>query len=42
MGFTEDEKKAIVILRLNNAKQTLEDAKIIANNNLWKAAANIH
>ena len=40
MGLTEDERKAIVSLRLSNAKQTLEDAKIIANNRLWKAAAN--
>jgi len=40
MGLTEDERKAIVSLRLDNAKQTLEDAKIIANNKLWKAAAN--
>jgi len=40
MGLTEDERNAIVLLRLNNAKQTLEDAKIIANNKLWKAAAN--
>ena len=27
-------------MRLNNARQTLEDAKIIANNKLWKACAN--
>jgi uncharacterized protein (UPF0332 family) len=40
MGLTEEEKRAIVLLRLNNARQTLEDAKIIANSNLWKAAAN--
>jgi len=40
MGLTEDERQAIVVLRLNNAKQTLDDAKIIANNKLWKAAAN--
>lgn len=40
MGLTEDERKAVVSLRLENAKQTLEDAKVIANNKLWKAAAN--
>jgi uncharacterized protein (UPF0332 family) len=40
MGLTEDERKAIVLLRLDNARQTLEDAKIIANNKLWKATAN--
>ena len=40
MVLTEEERKAIVLLRLNNAKQTLEDAKIIANNRLWKATAN--
>jgi uncharacterized protein (UPF0332 family) len=40
MGLTEDERKSIVSLRLDNAKQTLEDAKIIANNKLWKATAN--
>jgi uncharacterized protein (UPF0332 family) len=40
MKLTEDERKAVVLLRLNNAKQTLEDAKIIADNKLWKAAAN--
>jgi uncharacterized protein (UPF0332 family) len=40
MGLTDDERKAIVLLRLDNAKQTLEDAKIIANNKLWKATAN--
>jgi len=40
MGLTEDERKAVVLLRLNNARQTLEDTKIIANNKLWKAAAN--
>ena len=36
MSLTEDERKAVVLLRLNNARQTLEDAKIIANNKLWK------
>ena len=40
MGLTEDERKAVVLLRLNNARQTLEDTKIIVNNKLWKAAAN--
>jgi len=40
MGLTDDERKAVVLLRLDNARQTLEDAKIIANNKLWKAAAN--
>jgi len=40
MGLTDDERKAVVLLRLNNARQTLEDAKIIANSKLWKAAAN--
>ena len=40
MGLTEDERKAIVQLRLDNARQTLEDAKIIVDNKLWKAAAN--
>ena len=40
MRLTEDERKAIVSLRLGNARQTLEDAKIIANNKLWKATAN--
>ena len=40
MGFTEDEKNAIVFLRLNNARQTLEDVKIIVNNKLWNTAAN--
>jgi uncharacterized protein (UPF0332 family) len=40
MGLTEDERKAVVSLRLNNARQTLEDAKLIASNKLWKAAAN--
>ena len=40
MGLTEDERRAVVLLRLNNARQTLEDAKIIVHNKLWKAAAN--
>ena len=40
MGLTEDERNALVSLRLNNAKQTLEETKIIANNKLWKSAAN--
>jgi uncharacterized protein (UPF0332 family) len=40
MRLTEDERNAIVLLRLDNAKQTLEDARIIATNKLWKAAAN--
>jgi len=40
MKLTEDERNAVVLLRLNNARQTLEDAKIIAKNKLWKAAAN--
>ena len=40
MGLTEDERKALVSMRMNNARQTLEDAKIIANSKLWKAAAN--
>ena len=40
MGLTEDERKSLVLMRLNNARQTLEDAKIIAGNKLWKAAAN--
>ena len=40
MGLTEDERNAIVSLRINNAIETLEDAKIIARNKLWKAAAN--
>ena len=34
MGLTEDERKAVIILRLNNARQTLDDAKIIADNKL--------
>jgi len=40
MGLTEDERNAIVSLRIANAMQTLEDTKIIVNNKLWKAAAN--
>ena len=40
MRLTEEEKNEIVSLRLDNAKQTLEDAKIIANSKLWKATAN--
>ena len=40
MGLTEEDRKTVVLLRLNNAWQTLEDAKFIANNKLWKAAAN--
>ena len=40
MGLTDDERNILVSLRLNNARQTLEDAKIIADNKLWKAAAN--
>jgi len=40
MALTEDERKAVVLFRLNNARQTLEDAKIIAANKLWKASAN--
>jgi uncharacterized protein (UPF0332 family) len=40
MELTEDERNSLVSLRLNNAKQTLEDARIIADNKLWKAAAN--
>jgi len=40
MKLTEDERKSLVLLRLNNARQTLEDARIIADNKLWKAAAN--
>ena len=40
MGLTDEERKSVVLLRLDNAKQTLEDAKIIANNRLWKATAN--
>ena len=40
MRLTEDEKKAVILLRLNNAKQTLEDVKVIVDNELWKAAAN--
>ena len=40
MGLTRDERDAIVLLRLQNARQTLEDAKIIVHSKLWKAAAN--
>jgi len=40
MGLTEDERQAVVLLRLDNARQTFEDAKIIISNKLWKAAAN--
>ena len=40
MGLTEEERKAVVALRLDNAKQTLEDAKFIADGKRWKAAAN--
>jgi len=40
MGLTDADRKSIVSLRLDNARQTLADAKIIANNKLWKAAAN--
>jgi uncharacterized protein (UPF0332 family) len=40
MKLTEDERNAVILLRLNNARRTLEDAKIIANNQLWNAAAN--
>ena len=40
MGLTDKERESVVLLRLDNAKQTLEDAKIIANNKLWKATAN--
>jgi len=40
MKLTEDERSAIILLRMNNARQTFEDAKIIADNKLWKAAAN--
>jgi hypothetical protein len=40
MKFTDDEKKALVLLRLNNAKQTFEDTKIIVDNKLWNVAAN--
>lgn len=40
MRLTEDEIKAVVSLRMDNARQTLEDAKFIAKNKLWKAAAN--
>ena len=40
MGLTEDERNAIVSLRLANATQTLEDVHIIARNKLWKATAN--
>ena len=40
MKLTDDERKSLVLMRLNNAKQTLEDAKIIAETKLWKAAAN--
>jgi len=34
MGLTEDERKSLVLMRLNNAKQTLEDAKIIVGQKL--------
>ena len=40
MRLTEDERQSLVLLRLDNARQTLEDTKIIAKNKLWKAAAN--
>ena len=40
MRLTEDERKAVVQLRLNNARQTLEDVKVIVSNKLWTAAAN--
>ena len=36
MGLTEDERTAIVQLRLDNAKQTLEDAKIIIDNKICR------
>ena len=40
MGLTDDERNAIVVLRLDNARQTLNDVKIIIDNKLWKTAAN--
>ncbi len=40
MGLTEDEKNAVVLLRMKNARETLEDTKVIVRNKLWKAAAN--
>ena len=40
MGLTEDEKNAVVLLRMKNARETLEDTTVIVRNKLWKAAAN--
>ena len=41
MKLTNDERKAVVSSRLDNARATLADAIIIANNKLWKAVANL-
>ena len=40
MSLTEEERKAIVTYRITKAKETLTEAKGIANLNYWNAVAN--
>ena len=40
MKLSKDERQALVTLRIENAKETLRDAQIIADSKLWKASAN--
>jgi len=40
MGLTDDERKAVVQLRLERAKNTYAEVSILIDNNLWQTAAN--
>jgi uncharacterized protein (UPF0332 family) len=40
MSLTEEERKAILTYRITKAKETLKEAKGIANLNYWNAVAN--
>jgi uncharacterized protein (UPF0332 family) len=40
MGLTQDERDAIVKIRLQQAKETLEEAYVQIENKLWRVAAN--
>ena len=40
MTLNPEERNALVAIRLQKAKETLQEAKDIANMNIWRAAAN--
>jgi uncharacterized protein (UPF0332 family) len=40
MGLSEEERKAVVVYRLEKAKDTFAEIPILIENHLWRNAAN--